>query len=80
MFICFMICSLSHMLVVLRTCSILKPQFTENEQRSYDMKRFLFVASLVSTVGLLIFFVKHRFMCHVMGEFNHTIILTNWKI
>ncbi|XP_059484321.1 post-GPI attachment to proteins factor 2-like [Neocloeon triangulifer] len=67
MFICFMICSLSHMLVVLRTFNILKPQLTENEKQSYDLKRFLFAASLVSTLGLLIFFVKHRFMCHVMA-------------
>lgn len=63
------------MLVVLRTFNILKPQFSEIEQRSYDMKRFLFVASLVSTVGLLIFFIKHRFMCHVMGEFERLLRL-----
>ncbi|KAF4526386.1 hypothetical protein B566_EDAN012676 [Ephemera danica] len=63
----FMFCSLSHMLATIMTFSILRPQFSEDEERSYNIKRFLFATSIASTLGLMIFFLKHRLLCHDMA-------------
>lgn len=32
------------------------------------IKKSLLILSLVSTVGLVGFFLKHRLLCHVMGK------------
>lgn len=34
---------------------------------SLKLKKILFGISIASTIGLLIFFTKHRFMCHEMA-------------
>uniref|UniRef100_A0A1B6D455 CWH43-like N-terminal domain-containing protein n=1 Tax=Clastoptera arizonana TaxID=38151 RepID=A0A1B6D455_9HEMI len=66
-FIMFMLCSLSHMLTTLKVFKLVHPVMSDTELYSYLTKKFLFVTSLVSTVGLLLFFAKHRLLCHDMA-------------
>ncbi|XP_049938509.1 post-GPI attachment to proteins factor 2-like [Schistocerca serialis cubense] len=66
-FITFMIGSLSYMLVTLKVFKMVKPTMTESERRSYFMKKVLFGTSICSTAGLLVFFLKHRLLCHEMA-------------
>lgn len=40
---------------------------TPNAQ-SLQYKQALFVTSMISTVGLIIFFLKHRLLCHDLGK------------
>lgn len=35
---------------------------------SLQYKQALFITSLVSTVGLIVFFLKHRLLCHDLGK------------
>uniref|UniRef100_A0A1A9ZII1 CWH43-like N-terminal domain-containing protein n=1 Tax=Glossina pallidipes TaxID=7398 RepID=A0A1A9ZII1_GLOPL len=66
-FITFMICSLCHMLATIKLNGILHEDHTELSQTQRDSikwKKILFAMSIISTVGLLIFFAKHRFYCH----------------
>ncbi|CAL7949123.1 unnamed protein product [Xylocopa violacea] len=58
-FIAFMISSLTYMLTQVRLGRLITPN-----ARSLQYKQALFVTSLVSTVGLIIFFLKHRLLCH----------------
>lgn len=65
-FITFMITSLSHMLVSLRLFKILHPNgpTSDKDQRSLFYKKLFFALSIASTVGLIVFFLKHRLLCH----------------
>ncbi|XP_030379509.1 post-GPI attachment to proteins factor 2-like isoform X2 [Scaptodrosophila lebanonensis] len=65
-FITFMVCSLCYMLATIKLNGILHAPHTLNvEQKlSIKWKKILFVVSILSTIGLLVFFAKHRFYCH----------------
>lgn len=65
-FIIFMTCSLCHMLATIKLYSILHDeQFITSAQRaSLKWKKILFAISIISTIGLLVFFAKHRLYCH----------------
>ncbi|KAG7204935.1 hypothetical protein KM043_005324 [Ampulex compressa] len=58
-FIVFMISSLTYMLTAVRLGRLITPN-----AQSLQYKQALFVTSLVSTIGLIIFFLKHRLLCH----------------
>ncbi|KAK1138083.1 hypothetical protein K0M31_002570 [Melipona bicolor] len=58
-FILFMISSLTYMLTEVRLGRLVTPN-----AQSLQYKQALFITSLVSTVGLIIFFLKHRLLCH----------------
>ncbi|XP_024947477.1 post-GPI attachment to proteins factor 2-like, partial [Cephus cinctus] len=58
-FIVFMFSSLTYMLATVRLGRLLTPK-----AQSLQYKQALFIASVVSTVGLIIFFLKHRLLCH----------------
>ncbi|TDG39086.1 hypothetical protein AWZ03_014490, partial [Drosophila navojoa] len=65
-FITFMVCSLCYMLATIKLNGILNARQTLNAQQlqSIKWKKILFVTSILSTIGLLVFFAKHRFYCH----------------
>ncbi|KAG5684612.1 hypothetical protein PVAND_013837 [Polypedilum vanderplanki] len=65
-FITFMITSLTYMLVSLKLLKVLLPNGPRNEQerRSLRYKKSFFALSIASTIGLIVFFLKHRFLCH----------------
>ena len=60
------------MLATLKLLKIIHPDgpHTPDEKRSLKFKEFFFVLAIVSTIGLIIFFLKHRFLCHDLGNFN----------
>uniref|UniRef100_A0A182Q073 CWH43-like N-terminal domain-containing protein n=1 Tax=Anopheles farauti TaxID=69004 RepID=A0A182Q073_9DIPT len=64
-FIIFMTTSLSYMLATLKLLKILQPDGpqTPNEESSLRYKQAFFALSIASTVGLILFFLKHRFLC-----------------
>lgn len=64
-----MLCSLSHMLATLKLFKVVHPIMSDDEKISYFVKKFLFITSMVSTVGLMLFFAKHRLLCHDMGKY-----------
>ena len=68
-FMVFMFGSLSHMLATIKVFKLVKPNMSDAERNSYLIKKFLFATSIVSTVGLCIFFLKHRLLCHDMGKY-----------
>lgn len=61
-----MITSLTSMLVYLKLLKILHSNGTPNlkEKRSIYYKKMFFALSIVSTIGLIVFFLKHRLLCH----------------
>jgi post-GPI attachment to proteins factor 2 len=61
-----MITSLTYMAVSLRLVKVTMPQgpVTEQDKRSLYYKNLFFILSIASTVGLVVFFVKHRYFCH----------------
>lgn len=72
-FVVFMLCSLSHMLIVIKLCQLLKTEsdvqrlphlILIDEEKSIKFKKYLFNISIVATVGLAVFFLKHRVYCH----------------
>jgi hypothetical protein len=65
-FIAFMITSQTSMLVYLRLLKMLHANRATSlqEQRSIYYKKMFFALSIVSTVGLIVFFLKHRLLCH----------------
>ncbi|XP_031636511.1 post-GPI attachment to proteins factor 2-like [Contarinia nasturtii] len=72
-FIVFMVCSLCHMLIVIKLCQLLKNEIDVqrlphliliDEEKSIKFKKILFNISIVCTVGLAVFFFKHRVYCH----------------
>jgi hypothetical protein len=54
------------MLVSLKLQRVLQPNGPTNEQerRSLRYKRSFFILSITSTIGLIVFFLKHRLLCH----------------
>lgn len=72
-FIVFMVCSLCHMLIVIKLCQLMKNEIDVqrlphliliDEEKSIKYKKILFNISIISTVGLAVFFFKHRVYCH----------------
>ncbi|XP_004529775.1 post-GPI attachment to proteins factor 2-like [Ceratitis capitata] len=66
-FITFMVCSLCYMLATIKLHEILfedESKLLPMQRESIKWKRILFITSILSTVGLLVFFAKHRFYCH----------------
>ncbi|CAG9802482.1 unnamed protein product [Chironomus riparius] len=65
-FVTFMVTSLTYMLVSLRLLGVLQPNGPTNDQerRSLRYKRSFFALSIASTIGLIVFFLKHRLLCH----------------
>ncbi|XP_054729063.1 post-GPI attachment to proteins factor 2-like [Anastrepha obliqua] len=66
-FITFMVCSLCYMLATIKLHGILfedESQLLPLQRDSIKWKKILFTTSIISTVGLLVFFAKHRFYCH----------------
>lgn len=61
-FIVFMFSSLAYMLAAVRLGRLITPN-----AKSLQYKQALFVISIISTVGLVIFFLKHRLLCHDMA-------------
>ncbi|XP_055682310.1 post-GPI attachment to proteins factor 2-like [Lutzomyia longipalpis] len=69
-FITFMICSLCHMLATIRlneSTAKISPAARESAAFSLYCKKILFFLSIASTIGLVLFFLKHRFLCHDMA-------------
>ncbi|XP_023705134.1 post-GPI attachment to proteins factor 2-like [Cryptotermes secundus] len=66
-FMVFMFGSLSYMLATIKVFRLVKPNMSDTERNSYLIKKGLFATSIVSTVGLCIFFLKHRLLCHDMA-------------
>jgi hypothetical protein len=65
----FMFGSLSYMLATIKVFKLVKPNMSDAERNSYIIKKCLFATSIVSTVGLCVFFLKHRLLCHDMGKY-----------
>lgn len=65
-FILFMVASLSYMLATLKLLKVLQPNGpqTPEEETSLRYKKAFFALSIASTIGLILFFLKHRFLCH----------------
>ncbi|XP_035785549.1 post-GPI attachment to proteins factor 2-like [Anopheles albimanus] len=64
-FIVFMVTSLSYMLATLKLLKLLQPNGpqTPYEESSLLYKQAFFALSIASTIGLIVFFLKHRFFC-----------------
>ncbi|GFG28970.1 hypothetical protein Cfor_02301 [Coptotermes formosanus] len=63
----FMFGSLSYMLATIKVFKLVKPNMSDAERNSYFIKKCLFATSIVSTIGLCVFFLKHRLLCHDMA-------------
>lgn len=70
-FIVFMMTSLCYMLSTIKLLKAIKPTgpATPIEEFSLKCKKMFFALSVAATIGLIIFFLKHRFLCHDMGEY-----------
>ncbi|KAL1130037.1 hypothetical protein AAG570_012980 [Ranatra chinensis] len=66
-FIVFMLCSLTYMLLTLQVFKEVHRDMTVSQAKSYLVKKILFITSIISTIGLLVFFAKHRLFCHKMA-------------
>ncbi|CAH0387182.1 unnamed protein product [Bemisia tabaci] len=64
LFITFMTTSLTYMLFTLKLFRITHPEMNQVNQKSYRWKRTFFTLSIICTVGLVIFFMQHRLLCH----------------
>lgn len=40
----------------------------EEAQKRLRVKKLIFITSVVSTAGLVGFFMEHRYLCHDMGK------------
>lgn len=71
-FISFMTASLLYMLLTINLWHTLYPNGppTPEEVFSLKMKKIFFALSILSAISLVIFFAKHRFLCHDMGKLN----------
>ncbi|XP_063705686.1 post-GPI attachment to proteins factor 2-like [Culicoides brevitarsis] len=68
-FITFMVASLLYMLLTIVLWKKLYPNGppTAEEVFSLKLKKIFFVLSILSAISLVIFFAKHRFLCHDMA-------------
>lgn len=66
-----MMTSLCYMLSTIKLLKAIKPTgpATPIEEFSLKCKKMFFALSVAATIGLIIFFLKHRFLCHDMGEY-----------
>lgn len=69
--------SLSYMLATLKVFKLVRTNMNDSERLSYLIKKILFIISIASTVGLIIFFLKHRFLCHDLGKLTSNNQLSN---
>lgn len=77
-FILFMLSSLLYMIVMIKTFNMMHKTMTEHQRLSYNIKKILFAICITSTFTLIIYFIKHRFYCHDLGNVQHNIkILIN---
>ncbi|XP_044258655.1 post-GPI attachment to proteins factor 2-like [Tribolium madens] len=69
LFIIFMVSSLTHMLACIKAIRWVAETNNDLEsvQKGLLIKKCLLILSLVSTVGLVTFFLKHRLLCHDMA-------------
>ncbi|XP_076630277.1 post-GPI attachment to proteins factor 2-like isoform X2 [Colletes latitarsis] len=76
-FIAFMISSLTYMLTAVRLGRLVTPN-----AQSLQYKQALFVTSLISTIGLIIFFLKHRLLCHDLESIQNDLrqLSTNFHL
>lgn len=58
-----MISSLTYMLTAVKLGRLMTPN-----AQSLQYKQALFATSMASTIGLIIFFLKHRLLCHDLGK------------
>ncbi|XP_037921043.1 post-GPI attachment to proteins factor 2-like isoform X2 [Hermetia illucens] len=67
-FIVFMTVSLCHMLATIKLYQLLHTAetMTPQQEDSLKWKKRLFAVSIASTIGLILFFLKHRLLCHDM--------------
>ncbi|XP_073990468.1 post-GPI attachment to proteins factor 2-like [Rhodnius prolixus] len=63
-FITFMVSSLVYMLISIIVYHWTHPSMSSVQRLSYRIKATFFITSLICTVGLIIFFMKHRLYCH----------------
>jgi len=69
-FILFMLSSLLYMIVMIKTFNKVHKTMTEHQRLSYTIKKILFTVCITSTFTLIIYFIKHRFYCHDLGNFQ----------
>lgn len=72
-FILFMLSSLLYMIVMIKTFNMVHKTMTEHQRLSYTIKKILFAICITSTFTLIIYFIKHRFYCHDLGNVQHNI-------
>lgn len=79
LFITFMISSLMHMVACIKGIRWVAETNNEikNVEKGLFVKQSLLILSLVSTAGLVIFFLEHRYLCHEMGKFTITYNIIN---
>lgn len=72
-----MTASLFYMLLTIILWQTLYPNGppTPEEVFSLKMKKMFFALSILSAISLVIFFAKHRFLCHDMGKWIKSLIL-----
>lgn len=66
-----MVSSLTHMLACIKAMKLVAQTNNDVEEairKRLRVKKLLFVTSLVSTGGLVGFFLEHRYLCHDMGK------------
>lgn len=70
-FITFMTASLFYMLLTIVLWNKLYPNGppTPEEVFSLKIKKLFFTLSILSAIALVVFFAKHRFLCHDMGKY-----------
>lgn len=63
--------SLCHMLATIKLYQLLHTAetMTPQQEDSLKWKKRLFAVSIASTIGLILFFLKHRLLCHDMGKY-----------
>lgn len=65
-----MISSLTHMLACIKGIKAVAQ--TRNDmghvRKGLQIKQMLLNISLISTIGLVVFFLEHRLLCHRMGK------------
>ncbi|XP_065156953.1 post-GPI attachment to proteins factor 2-like [Atheta coriaria] len=69
LFIVFMVTSLFHMVACIKAAQIvaISNDNVEAAQTELFYKKFLFYLSIACTIGMIVFFLKHRLLCHNMA-------------
>lgn len=75
LFITFMISSLAHMLTCIKGMKALSQTGSNVDfYKALQVKQTLFNVSVLSTIGLVGFFLEHRLLCHRMGKCFYLIL------